>query len=447
MRPFLALYVGGMGSREKNFYNQLVQRYGFEDAAEEVQDLYLEGKQEEAAAALPDELIDMVVARRPARRRARAAGGLPRRGRRHARRHAAGVRQGRAASSSCGCVAELAARLIAGCGSSSAPSATRATRSRSSRWARALARARPRGDAADVDALAASTSSAEGMRFARRARVPRLPHARAAAEALRGGRARGAARRAPLVARRRGPTCVVADILTLAPGAGRRARGRAGGDAHPPRRPAHGAPGFPPYSIGARLPRTRGRAARCGGATDRARRARAASAGATSSTRRAGGSGCRRWTASTAGSRSALALVGDASRSSSTRARWPPRDARRRAAAVGAAGEPTSSRRPGDGPLVLVAPSTVAGPEHRLLRAALAGLADEPVRVLATWNRRAARPRRSTCPANARLVDWVSYARTMPRCDVVVCHAGHGTLVRALAGGLRRRRRARPPAT
>jgi F420-dependent oxidoreductase-like protein len=60
MRPFLALYVGGMGSREKNFYNQLVQRYGFEDAAREVQDLYLEGKRDEAMAALPDELIDLV---------------------------------------------------------------------------------------------------------------------------------------------------------------------------------------------------------------------------------------------------------------------------------------------------------------------------------------------------------------------------------------------------
>ena len=60
MRPVLALYVGGMGSREKNFYNQLVQRYGFEDAAHEVQDLYLEGKKEEAGAALPAELIDAV---------------------------------------------------------------------------------------------------------------------------------------------------------------------------------------------------------------------------------------------------------------------------------------------------------------------------------------------------------------------------------------------------
>jgi F420-dependent oxidoreductase-like protein len=61
MRPVLALYVGGMGSREKNFYNDLMQRYGFEAAAREVQDLYLDGKKEEAAAALPTELIDTVT--------------------------------------------------------------------------------------------------------------------------------------------------------------------------------------------------------------------------------------------------------------------------------------------------------------------------------------------------------------------------------------------------
>jgi len=61
MRPFLALYIGGMGSREKNFYNQLVQRYGFEAAAKEVQDLYLDGKKDEAAAAIPDELIDTIT--------------------------------------------------------------------------------------------------------------------------------------------------------------------------------------------------------------------------------------------------------------------------------------------------------------------------------------------------------------------------------------------------
>jgi F420-dependent oxidoreductase-like protein len=59
MRPFLALYVGGMGSRKQNFYNALVRRYGFEETADEVQDLYLSGKKDEAAAALPPELIDM----------------------------------------------------------------------------------------------------------------------------------------------------------------------------------------------------------------------------------------------------------------------------------------------------------------------------------------------------------------------------------------------------
>ena len=89
---------------------------------------------------------------------------------------------------------------------------------------------------------------------------------------------------------------------------------------------------------------------------------------------------------------------------------------------------------PGDAPLVLVAPSTAQDPSHRMLAAALRGLADAPVRVLATWNRRLpSRP--LPVPANARVVDWVSYSRTMPLADVVVCHAGHGTLVRALSCG------------
>jgi UDP:flavonoid glycosyltransferase YjiC (YdhE family) len=85
-------------------------------------------------------------------------------------------------------------------------------------------------------------------------------------------------------------------------------------------------------------------------------------------------------------------------------------------------------------PLVLVAPSTSQDPDHRLLHAALRGLADAPVRVLATWNRRLPSSPLPV-PPNTRLVDWVSYSRTMPHCDAVVCHAGHGTLVRALASG------------
>jgi F420-dependent oxidoreductase-like protein len=68
MRGYVALYVGGMGSRDKNFYNRLVASYGFEDAAREVQDLFLAGKKEEAMAALPGELIDAVALCGPADR-------------------------------------------------------------------------------------------------------------------------------------------------------------------------------------------------------------------------------------------------------------------------------------------------------------------------------------------------------------------------------------------
>ncbi len=88
---------------------------------------------------------------------------------------------------------------------------------------------------------------------------------------------------------------------------------------------------------------------------------------------------------------------------------------------------------PGDGPVVLVAPSTAQDPGHTLLRAALAGLADAPVRVIATFNGRD--PGQVDVPANAVLVPWLSYAKTMPGCDLVVTHGGHGTLVRALSCG------------
>jgi len=59
-KPMVALYVGGMGARGKNFYNDLACRYGFEGAAKEIQDLYLDGKKQEAAAAVPDELVDEI---------------------------------------------------------------------------------------------------------------------------------------------------------------------------------------------------------------------------------------------------------------------------------------------------------------------------------------------------------------------------------------------------
>ena len=57
-RPMLALYVGGMGARGRNFYNDLARRYGFEAEAVKIQDLYLDGKKDEAAAAVPDGLLE-----------------------------------------------------------------------------------------------------------------------------------------------------------------------------------------------------------------------------------------------------------------------------------------------------------------------------------------------------------------------------------------------------
>jgi F420-dependent oxidoreductase-like protein len=57
-RPGIALYVGGMGSRDKNFYNQLARRYGYDAEAQQIQELYLSGRKDEAMAAVPDKMID-----------------------------------------------------------------------------------------------------------------------------------------------------------------------------------------------------------------------------------------------------------------------------------------------------------------------------------------------------------------------------------------------------
>jgi hypothetical protein len=60
VKEWLALYVGGMGARGKNFYNDYAVRLGYESAAARIQDLYLAGKKAEAAAAVPDELVDAI---------------------------------------------------------------------------------------------------------------------------------------------------------------------------------------------------------------------------------------------------------------------------------------------------------------------------------------------------------------------------------------------------
>jgi F420-dependent oxidoreductase-like protein len=61
VKPRLALYVGGMGARGRNFYNDIARRYGYEEAAQTIQDLYLAGRKDEAAAAVPDALVDEVA--------------------------------------------------------------------------------------------------------------------------------------------------------------------------------------------------------------------------------------------------------------------------------------------------------------------------------------------------------------------------------------------------
>ena len=217
----------------------------------------------------------------------------------------------------------------------------------------------------------------------------------------------------PLVAQLR-PDAVVADILTLAPALSAELHGIPYATLIPHVNP-HPPAGAPIYSIGARLPRTAlGRAfwthatrpVQNGlerGRREAQRRARGASACPPCPTST---------TAPVANSRSSRPSPNSNTPASSHRrtpTSWVP--------CCGSRRPPRCSYPPGGRPLVLIAPSTSQDPEHRLLHAAPRGLADAPVRVLATWNRRLP-PRSLPVPANTRIVDWVSYARTMPHCDL-----------------------------
>jgi MGT family glycosyltransferase len=89
---------------------------------------------------------------------------------------------------------------------------------------------------------------------------------------------------------------------------------------------------------------------------------------------------------------------------------------------------------PGNEPLVLVAPSTAHDSRNHLVRMALEALAEEPVLIVATTNR-VVPQEPIEVPANAVLVDWLSYSQLMPAASLVVSHGGHGTVARALAAG------------
>src|SRR5581483_8106394 len=206
------------------------------------------------------------------------------------------------------------------------------------------------------------------------------------------------------------PDALVHDILTVAPAMAGELENVPVATLVPHLYPV-GGPGFPPYALGARFPRTlvgralwdgvaRGTQAGLRQGRDELNRTRVA-LGLAPLERLHGGLSER------------LCLVGTFPQLEYPR-RWP--------AGVHVVGplmwEPpfgVVAPPPGEAPLVLVAPSTAQDPEHRLLRAALAGLGELPIRVLATWNRRplpAGAP--LSVPDNTRLVEWVSYSKTMP---------------------------------
>jgi UDP:flavonoid glycosyltransferase YjiC (YdhE family) len=232
------------------------------------------------------------------------------------------------------------------------------------------------------------------------------------------------------------PEVVVADILTLAPALAAEIEGIPRATLIPHVHP-QGEPGFPIYSLGARLPRTTAGRALWRAGQWPVRRGLALGREQLNDTRsRLGLPPIDRLHG---GLSPELVMLGTFPQLEYPRSwpdhvhvvgplMWEP--------ATGEVDLPAPRTGP-DGqpePLVLIAPSTAQDSRHRLLHAALEGLADAPLRVIATWNRRLpSRP--LPVPENTRLVPWLSYSRTMPLCDVVVCHAGHGTLLRALSSG------------
>lgn len=239
-----------------------------------------------------------------------------------------------------------------------------------------------------------------------------------------------AARETQPLIREADPHAVVADILTIAAALAAELEGRPWATLVPHVLPTP-APGFPPYSIGARLPRTRLVAALWNALDPLVQM------------------GARRGRDELNGARARVGLPplehvhGGISRELAIVATFPQLEYPRPWLPSERVTGPLQWEQPfgevelprGDEPLVLVAPSTSQDPGQAMLRAALEGLAGEPVRVLATTNRRPP-PEPIPVPANARLVEWVSYARTMPRCAAVVCHGGHGTVMRALSCGV-----------
>jgi MGT family glycosyltransferase len=225
------------------------------------------------------------------------------------------------------------------------------------------------------------------------------------------------------------PDYAVSDILTPAPALAAELAGVPVATLVPHGHP-HQAPGFPIYSIGARLPRTPA------GRAFWRRASRVVDRGLEQGRREY--NECRArldlpplpWVHT--GLSRELTLIGTLPQLEY------PRDWPEWARVVGPLqwelpGGEAIAPPPGEDPVVLIAPSTAQDLPRSLLRAALAGLAHAPVRVLAAWGEPV--PADLQVPPNARVVPWMSYAKTMPAADVVITHGGHGTLARALTCG------------
>ncbi len=226
------------------------------------------------------------------------------------------------------------------------------------------------------------------------------------------------------------PDVVVHDILTLAPALAAELERIPAVTLVPHLYPV-AAPGFPPYSVGARLPRTRlGHSLWSRFERPLEQGLRRGRDELNETRRRLGLEQQRRLHG---GLSSRLCLVGTFPQLEYPRA-WPAE-----VRVVGPMGwepaAPSVTPPPGDAPLVVVAPSTSHDPRHRLLRASLEGMRGIEVRVLASTDRRPASvPIRAG--RNVRLVNWMSYADAMREAALVICHAGHGTMVRALEHGV-----------
>ena len=444
MRPFIGLYIGGMGSREQ----ELLQPARRSATASRTpprrsRTSTSTARRTRPRAAIPDELIDTVaicgpkehVRERLAAYRDAGVGTLG--------VIADGLRQGRAPRAAApGRRAALSAAACEG-----PPRRLRRSRARvpGDRAGRRAARARARGRAGDLGALARGRRG-RGAGVRRRAGVRRLPHPGAAAEAVRGGRPRDATDTRALVARvragrRRGGH---PDARARAR---RRAGGRALGDARPPRRPAAraGLPALLASARGCRAPRS---AARLWGALDARswRGPRARARGAQRDAR--GASGCRRSAHVHGGISRELVPGRRPSRSSSTRARGEPPRAPH---AVGPLQwEPptraTSGCREGDA----AARARRARRPRRTRRTSCCarrspGWPDAPVRVLATLEPAA---RRSPPSRSGRTPGSSSGSPTRGRCRAATSSSATpatGRCVRALTSRLRRGRRARRP--